>query len=97
MRFLGFLCLIGIFNAFYWGIKNEWMFDPTSRRGGSWWLADAGIGVICLILGPLLWNAARIRSRNRLAATSYRHARGEVSEAELHRLRAEHEREFGQQ
>ena len=96
MRFLSFLCLLGIFNAFYWGIKNQWMFEPATKRGGSWWLADAAIGFICFILGPMLWNAARIHSQNRLAATSYRHLRGEASEEEFRRVHADHERDFSE-
>jgi hypothetical protein len=52
---LGLLCLIGIANAFYWGIKNQWMFKP-SDRGGHWWIADAGVGLACFILGPVLFS-----------------------------------------
>ncbi len=51
MRFLSALCLLGVINAFYWGIKNQWMFEPATKRGGLWWLGDAAVGLACFILG----------------------------------------------
>jgi hypothetical protein len=95
VRGLSALCLLGIVNAFYWGIKNQWMFEPT-RRGGHWWLADAGVGLACFILGSVFWNVARIRSQNRLAAASYRYGRGEIAHHEFSRIASEHQREFDQ-
>ena len=62
MRFLSFLCLLGIINAFYWGIKNQWMFEPATKRGGHWWIGDAAVGLVCFILGPIFWNIAQARS-----------------------------------
>lgn len=62
MKFLSALCLLGIINAFYWGIKNQWMFEPATKRGGNWWIGDAGVGLACFILGPIFWNIARARS-----------------------------------
>lgn len=94
MRGLSALCLLGIFNAIYWGAKNQWMFEPATKRGGHWWVADAAVGVACVILGPMLWHAAQIRSANRLARTRYRHARGEVSEVELQAAQSDYDKDF---
>jgi hypothetical protein len=63
MRFLAFLCLIGVANAFYWGIKNQWMFKPTDR-GGHWWIGDAGVGLVCFFLGLILLSIISARSRS---------------------------------
>jgi hypothetical protein len=95
MRFLSFLCVLGIVNAFYWGIKNQWMLEPATRHGGNWWMADAAVGVVCFIAGPMFWNVARARSYNRLAAMRHSYLQGEASEEALHRAAAEHDKEFG--
>ena len=95
MKGLSALCLLGIFNAFYWGIKNQWMFEPSTKRGGNWWIGDAAVGVACLILGPVLWNAARIRSYNRLAAAHYKYLQGDASESDVQRAMSEHDKDFG--
>lgn len=93
MRLLSVLCLLGIVSAFYWGIKNQLMFDPT-KQGGTWWLADAAIGLACFILGPIFWKAAETRSYNKLAATRYKYAQGKASDAELRQAAADYERDF---
>lgn len=94
MKGLSFLCLVGIFNAFYWGIKNQWMFNPSTQRGGNWWIGDAAVGLACFVLGPVLWNAARIRSQNRVAATAYRYSQGEATEEDFVDAHTQHERDF---
>jgi hypothetical protein len=95
VRGLSALCLLGVINAFYWGIKNQWMFEPATKRGGRWWIGDAAVGLACFILGPILWSAARTRSYNKLAATNYRYAQGQATDEEVNRVAAEHERDFG--
>lgn len=94
MKFLSFLCLLGIVNAIYWGIKNQWMFEPATKRGGNWWIADAAVGLACFILGPIFWNIAQVRSYNKLARMRHLYEQGEVSEEELYRAAAEHDRDF---
>jgi drug/metabolite transporter (DMT)-like permease len=93
MKFLSFLCLLFLVSAIYWGIKNQW-FDP-SQEGGHWWLAEAGVGLACLILGPIFWNIAKARADNKLAAMQYGYQRGDVSEDELLDVAARHDRDFG--
>jgi hypothetical protein len=70
------------------------MFEPE-KQGGNWWIADAAVGLACLILGPIFWNIAQVRSHNKVARTRYRYEQGEATEQELHRTWADHERDFG--
>lgn len=93
MKFLSLLCLIGVINAIYWGLKNQWMFDPT-REGGYWWVADVAVGVICLILGPTLWRIAEARSHRNLYEVEQAHRQGRISEEEREAAWRTHERDF---
>jgi hypothetical protein len=31
MKFLSVLCFLGVINAIYWGINNQWMFETPAE------------------------------------------------------------------
>jgi len=81
---LSVLCLLGVVYAIGAGIYGSW----------PWWLSVA-VGLVCLWLGPKLWQAAEARSRSKLLVKQYRYERGEVSEDELMTDLQKHDRDFG--
>jgi hypothetical protein len=85
MRSISALCLIGVVDSIVFAAEDRWVFSP-GERGGLWWLADAGVAGVALVLANATWMLSWRRTYQRLIELRDSYRAGEISDADYRRV-----------